>query len=61
VEGFGFELELLVHLVETGARMVEAPVIVSHQIKYGGIGLSDVWDICRETWRTWRKVRAMKR
>lgn len=60
VEGFGFDLELLVHLAETGARMVEAPVVVNHQIKYSGIGLADVWDICRETWRTWRKVHAMK-
>lgn len=61
VEGFAFDLELLVHLVESGARMVEAPVVVNHQVKYGGVGLHTVWEIWRETWRTWRKVRAMRR
>ena len=60
VEGFAFDLELLVHLVEAGAKMAEAPVVVNHQIKYGGVGLSAVWEIWVETWRTWRKVRAMK-
>ncbi len=61
VEGFAFDLELLVHLVEAGAKMAEAPVVVNHQLKYGGVGLNAVWDIWRETWRTWRKVRAMKK
>jgi dolichol-phosphate mannosyltransferase len=60
-EGFAFDVELLVHLVEDGARIAEAPVVVNHQIKYAGIGLGSVWDICRETWRTWRRVCAMKR
>ncbi len=60
VEGFAFDLELLVHLVDAGARMTEAPVIVNHQVKFGGVGLSAVWDIWRETWRTWYKVRAKK-
>jgi len=61
VEGFAFDLELLVHLVEAGARMTEAPVVVNHQIKYGGIGLGAVWEIWRETWRTWWRIRRMKR
>jgi glycosyltransferase involved in cell wall biosynthesis len=60
VEGFAFDLELLIHLVEAGARVTEAPVVVNHQLKHGGIGLSAVWGIWRETWRTWRKVHANK-
>jgi glycosyltransferase involved in cell wall biosynthesis len=60
-EGFAFDVELLVHLVEDGARIAEAPVVVNHQIKYAGIGLASVVDISRETWRTWRRIRAMKR
>ena len=61
LDGFAFDLELLVHLVEAGAKMIEAPVLVSHQVKYGGVGLGDVWSIWRETWQTWRRVRAAVR
>jgi glycosyltransferase involved in cell wall biosynthesis len=57
-EGFAFDVELLIHLAKAGARMTEAPVVVNHQIKYGGVGLNSVWDICRETWRIWRRIHA---
>jgi glycosyltransferase involved in cell wall biosynthesis len=55
--GFALDLELLVRLVHLGAVMVEAPVVVSHSIKFGGIGLPVVWQIFRDTWQTWRRVR----
>jgi glycosyltransferase involved in cell wall biosynthesis len=55
--GFTLDLELLVRLVQLGAVMVEAPVVVQHSIKFGGIGLPVVWQIFRDTWRVWRRVR----
>jgi glycosyltransferase involved in cell wall biosynthesis len=54
--GFALDLELLVRLVQLGAVMVEAPVVVQHSMKFGGIGLPIVWQIFRDTWRVWRKV-----
>ncbi len=55
--GFTLDLELLVRLVQLGAVMVEAPVVVQHSFKFGGIGLGVVWQIFRDTWRVWRRVR----
>ena len=55
--GFTLSLELLVRLVQLGAVMVEAPVIVRHSMKFGGIGLPVVWQIFRDTWRVWRRTR----
>ncbi|MCE0498260.1 MAG: glycosyltransferase [Methylacidiphilales bacterium] len=55
--GFTLDLELLVRLVQLGAVMVEAPVVVQHSMKFGGIGLPIVWQIFRDTWRVWRRVR----
>jgi glycosyltransferase involved in cell wall biosynthesis len=55
--GFTLDLELLVRLVQLGAVMVEAPVVVRHSMKFGGIGLPVVWQIFRDTWKTWRRVR----
>jgi glycosyltransferase involved in cell wall biosynthesis len=55
--GFTLDLELLVRLVQLGAVMVEAPVVVRHSMKFGGIGLPVVWQIFRDTWRTWRSCR----
>jgi glycosyltransferase involved in cell wall biosynthesis len=55
--GFTLDLELLVRLVQLGAVMVEAPVVVRHSMKFGGIGLRVVWQIFRDTWRVWRRVR----
>ena len=43
--GFTLDLELLVRLVQLGAVMVEAPVVVRHTMKFGGIGLPVVWQI----------------
>jgi glycosyltransferase involved in cell wall biosynthesis len=54
--GFTLDLELLVRLVQLGAVMVEAPVVVQHSFKFGGIGLGTVWQIFRDTWRVWRRV-----
>lgn len=56
-QGFTLDLELLVRLVQLGAVMVEAPVVVQHSMKFGGIGLGTVWAIFRDTFRTWRHVR----
>jgi len=56
-QGFTLDLELLVRLVQLGAVMVEAPVVVRHSMKFGGIGLKTVWAIFRDTWRTWRHIR----
>jgi len=55
--GFTLDLELLVRLVQLGAVMVEAPVIVQHSMKFGGIGLPVVWQIFRDTWLVWRRTR----
>ena len=55
--GFTLDLELLVRLVQLGAVMVEAPVVVRHSMKFGGIGLPVVWQIFRDTWQTWRRTR----
>ena len=55
--GFTLDLELLVRLVQLGAVMVEAPVVVQHSMKFGGIGLPVVWQIFRDTWEVWRRVR----
>jgi glycosyltransferase involved in cell wall biosynthesis len=55
--GFTLDLELLVRLVQLGAVMVEAPVVVQHSIKFGGIGPATVWAIFADTWRVWRRTR----
>jgi glycosyltransferase involved in cell wall biosynthesis len=55
--GFTLDLELLVRLVQLGAVMVEAPVVVQHSMKFGGIGLPVVWQIFRDTWHVWRRTR----
>jgi len=55
--GFTLDLELLVRLVQLGAVMVEAPVVVRHSMKFGGIGLPIVWQIFHDTWEVWRRVR----
>jgi glycosyltransferase involved in cell wall biosynthesis len=55
--GFTLDLELLVRLVQLGAVMVEAPVVVQHSFKFGGIGLGTVWQIFRDTWQVWRRTR----
>jgi glycosyltransferase involved in cell wall biosynthesis len=55
--GFTLDLELLVRLVQLGAVMVEAPVVVTHTMKFGGIGLGTVWQIFRDTWLVWKKTR----
>lgn len=52
-QGFAFDLELLVNLVRVGAQMVEAPVVVRHQVKFGGIGLGTVYEIAAETFKIW--------
>ena len=56
--GFTLDLELLVRLVQLGAVMVEAPVVVEYKMKFGGIGLPVVWQIFRDTWRVWRRTRS---
>jgi glycosyltransferase involved in cell wall biosynthesis len=56
-QGFTLDLELLVRLVQLGAVMVEAPVVVRHSMKFGGIGLPIVWQIFRDTWDVWRRVK----
>lgn len=55
--GFTLDLELLVRLVQLGAVMVEAPVVVQHSMKFGGIGLPVVWQIFRDTWLVWKRTR----
>jgi glycosyltransferase involved in cell wall biosynthesis len=56
--GFTLDLELLVRLVQLGAVMVEAPVVVQHTMKFkAGIGLPVVWQIFRDTWLVWRRTR----
>jgi len=57
-QGFTLDLELLVRLVQLGAVMVEAPVVVQHSMKFGGIGLGTVWAIFRDTFHTWQRVRS---
>jgi glycosyltransferase involved in cell wall biosynthesis len=57
-QGFTLDVELLAHLVRLGAVMVEAPVVVQHSMKFGGIGLGTVWAIFRDTFHTWRRLRA---
>ncbi len=62
LKGFAFDLELLVHLVELKAKVVEAPVVVDFKMKFGGIGWTAVLQIARDTARTWWSVRnALKR
>jgi glycosyltransferase involved in cell wall biosynthesis len=57
--GFTLDLELLVRLVQLGALMVEAPVVVQHTMKFkAGIGLPVVWQIFRDTWLVWRRTRS---
>lgn len=57
VQGFAFDLELLVRLVQSGVQMVEAPVVVDYKHKFGGIGAGTAWEIFRETLRTWWRLR----
>ena len=56
-QGFTLDVELLAHLVRLGAVMVEAPVVVQHSMKFGGIGAGTVWAIFRDTFHTWQRLR----
>jgi glycosyltransferase involved in cell wall biosynthesis len=56
--GFAFDLELLVRLVRQGARMVEAPVLVYHKVRFGGITWKTALGILRDTAATWWRMRA---
>jgi glycosyltransferase involved in cell wall biosynthesis len=58
--GFTLDLELLVRLFQMGAVIVEAPVVVQHTVKFGGIGLKTVFTIFIETWQTWLRTRKWK-
>ncbi len=55
--GFTLDLELLVHLVRLGARMIEAPVVVHYRFKFGGIGWRTACGILIETLQIWRRLR----
>jgi glycosyltransferase involved in cell wall biosynthesis len=57
LKGYAFDLELLVRLVQEGAKMVEAPVVVYHRTRFGRIGLRTVLGIFSDTWRTWWAIR----
>ncbi len=59
-KGFTLDLEILVRLVQMGATIVEAPVVVNHKMKFGGIGLRTVLQIFIDTWHTWRYTRSSK-
>lgn len=60
LKGFAFDLELLVHLVALGAKMIEAPVIVHHRMEFSSITSADVISIARDTWRVWRSLHGRK-
>jgi hypothetical protein len=57
IKGFAFDLELLVRLAQQRARMIEAPVVVTHRVKFGGIGFHSIGGIARDTWSVWRRTR----
>lgn len=57
LQGYAFDLELLVRLVRLGARLIEAPVVVEFHYKLKGVGWRDVCAIVRDTWVVWRSVR----
>jgi glycosyltransferase involved in cell wall biosynthesis len=59
-QGFTLDLELLVRLHQMGAVLVEAPVVVVHSVKFGGIGLRTVFQIFIDTWHTWWRTRSWK-
>jgi glycosyltransferase involved in cell wall biosynthesis len=54
LNGYAFDLELLVRLVRLGARMIEAPVVVEFHYKLGGVGAADIWQVAADTWSVWK-------
>ncbi len=59
VRGFALDLELLVRLVQLNAKMVEAPVVVNYHMRFGGVGLSTIYEILKETFRVWKRSRLL--
>jgi glycosyltransferase involved in cell wall biosynthesis len=58
LKGYAFDLELLVRLVQLGAHLIEAPVVVEFHYKLGGVGFSDIWSVAQDTWRVWKHTRS---
>jgi hypothetical protein len=56
VKRFAFDLELLVNLHRSGARIVEAPVVVTRARALPRIGVGDVRDVMTDTAAIWYRT-----
>jgi dolichol-phosphate mannosyltransferase len=58
VNRFAFDLEMLVVANRLGLSIVEAPVELTFQRRYGRIGLRAISGICLDTFGVWRRLRS---
>lgn len=59
IEGFAFDLELLVLLNDAGFRIVEGPVELDYRFT-SSTGMADVVDVLADIWRIHRRRRARR-
>jgi hypothetical protein len=57
LQGFAFDLELLVRLAQNRAVMVDAPVVMDYHMKFGAIGFGTVIRITLDTFETWYRLK----
>lgn len=60
VKRYAFDLELLVNVRQRGYRIVEAPIILSFQRKFGRIGFKDIEPIAIDTAAIFYRLRILK-
>lgn len=63
VEGYAFDIEMLMLAASRGARITEMPVKVEYtrDTSFGRIRFKDVWKMFTDTWGIWWDLRIAKR
>jgi glycosyltransferase involved in cell wall biosynthesis len=57
VNGYAFDLDLLVSTQDLGYRISEAPVVLDYQFNGSGIGLGAIWQIFKDTMKIFYRER----
>ena len=63
VEGYAFDIEMLMLAASRGAKIIEMPVKVEYtrNTSFGRIRFGDVWKMFTDTWGIWWDLRIAKR
>lgn len=60
VNGYAFDLDLLVNANNMGFKIVEAPIVLDYQFNGSGINLTTIWQIFKDTMLIFYRERIMK-